>query len=686
MSSVEQTNRTGQEEAEDDAEASVGRLIRSQESFDKLNQYEIPQESPIIQRAIEHISPSKCTGCFFSVFPFFDWIQDYKLKKFLIDDAVSGITVGVMHIPQGLAYSMLAGVPPITGLYMAFFPVLIYIFMGTSRHVSMGTFSVVCLMTKAIVAAHAKPDTVDNNFDKPPDLSFSDAFVKPDNAELTSVQVAMVVCFAVGLWQVLMGLFRLGNISVLLSDTLVSGFSTAAAVHVLASQLGSLLGVKVGKYNSNFKVILVLRDVVMNIPSLNYVSLSLSLSVMAVLIIYTEIIKHRLEKRCHFPVPVEMLCIIIGTLLSAGLELNSKYNVKCVGNIPRGIPSPSLPAFWLLPDIIFHSLPIAVIGFTITLSMASILAKKGHYKVKANQEFIACGCGNLFASFFSCVPFAASLSRSLIQQNVGGKTQIASVFSCIFILLILLAIGPFFEQLPNCVLAAIVIVSLKGMFWQVKDFPGILRRSKLDAFVWLGTLLVSIFWDIDYGLGAGLFLSVLCVLLYGQQLKISILGKVPNNEIYLDTKHYLVAQELPGIKIIHISGSLHFANKNQLEKSCAKKLDLHSHHPPTVTISKDGENNPLNSQNESKIQSVILDMSSVSFVDPSAADSMSNLREDILHKLEGHLYLANCSPNVLEALKKFNFFSGDFPIYHYVFPSIHDAVLHAQQSSLSTGL
>lgn len=118
--------------------------------------------------------------------------------------------------------------------------------------------------------------------------------------------------------------------------------------------------------------------------------------------------------------------------------------------------------------MLFHSLPIAVVGFTITLSMASILAKKGHYRVQANQEFIACvsfnsilakhpmicklhfqGSGNLFASFFSCVPFAASLSRSLIQQNVGGKTQIASVFSCTFILLILLIIGPFFEPLPN---------------------------------------------------------------------------------------------------------------------------------------------------------------------------------------------------------------------------------------------
>ncbi|XP_065352120.1 prestin-like [Cloeon dipterum] len=666
------------QDEEVDFETPVIRVLRNQESFNKLNQYDVPPETPLIQKAMGQLSPGKCAGCMLSVFPFFGWIRSYNFKRDLVDDLVSGCTVGVMHIPQGLAYAMLAGVPPITGLYMAFFPVLIYIFMGTSRHVSMGTFSVVCLMTKAIVVAHAAPDTVDNNFETAPSLSFSDAFMEPENSQLTSVQVATVVCFAVGLWQVLMGLFRLGNISVFLSDTLVSGFSTAAAVHVLASQLGSLLGVQVGKHNSDFKVILVLRDVIKNISTLNVVSLSLSLSIMALLILYTEIIKPRVEKRCHYPFPMELMCIIIGTVLSISFDLGPLHGVKCVGNIPRGLPSPSFPAFWLLPDVIFHSFPIALVGFTITLSMASILAKKGHYKINANQEFLACGCGNLFASGFSCVPFAASLSRSLIQQNVGGKTQIASVFSCSLILLILLAIGPFFEKLPNCVLAAIVLVSLKGMFMQLKDFPCILRRSKLDAFVWMGSFVVSVFWDIDYGLGVGLLLSILCVLLYGQKMHVYTLGKVPDNDIYLDNKHYLAAKELPGVKIIHICGSLHFANKNQLEKRCSKIVKLHGH-APHVVVHKDGERRALNSDS---VHCVILDLSGVSFIDPSAADTLSTLRDDIYQKLEGKLLLANAPPNILEALKKYKYFSSSHPVNGNLFPSIHDAVLKAQELSL----
>jgi solute carrier family 26, other len=162
----------------------------------------------------------------------------------------------------------------------------------------------------------------------------------------------------------------------------------------------------------------------------------------------------------------------------------------------------------------------------------------------------------MFSSFFSCAPISASLSRSLVQQGVGGKTQVASLVACGLLLMVMLFIGPFFEPLPQvkfvlstyhrilmrhffqCVLAAIMVVTLKGMFLQVKDFPEILRKSKIEAVVWMGTFLVSILWDIDYGLGAGLLLSVLSAVLYGQKLQVQSLGLVPDSSIYLDAGCY----------------------------------------------------------------------------------------------------------------------------------------------------
>ncbi|XP_059491317.1 prestin-like isoform X2 [Neocloeon triangulifer] len=544
--------------------------MQTLENFQTVYKYKPEREIPFRERAKNKITTVKCSQIFLSTFPFFEWIKNYKFKEYFVNDVVAGCTIGIMHISQGLAASILAGVPPIVGLYMASFSAIFYTLMSTSRHISMGTIAIVCIMMKPIVLTHAKPETIDNNFETPPGLSWSEAFQKPENYELTSVQVVVVVCFAVGIWQILMGVFRLGIISVILSDTLVSGFSTAGATHIMFSQLGSLFGVNVGKHSSNFKIILISRDIITNIRTMNLVSFGISMSVMAVLIIFTEKIKPRLDKRFHFPFPIEMVCVIVCIVISMAFDLQGKYGVKCFGTIPRGLPPPSLPAFWLLPQVVVQSLPVAIVAFTITISMAKILSKKGHYKIEANQEFLAYGCSNVFSSFFSCIPVAGSMSRSLVQFNVGGKTQITSLVSSAFVMLVMVAIGPLFEPLPTCVLAAILIVTLKGMFWQVKDFPKILRRSKVDGFVWIGTFSVAILWDIDFGLAFGLFLSAASVLLYAQKLKVCVLGKVPFSDIYLDVQRYLIVEEVQGIKIIRISGSLHFANKNQLETKITK--------------------------------------------------------------------------------------------------------------------
>ncbi|XP_065352127.1 prestin-like [Cloeon dipterum] len=645
--------------------------MQTLEDFQILHKYEKTPELTFIQKAKAAIPGISVSQTFLSIFPFLGWMRQYKFKEYIVDDVVIGCTIGIMHIPQGLAAAILAGVPPVVGLYMASFPSIIYALMSTSKHISIGTIAIICIMVKPIVSLHAKPETVDSNFEKPPDLTWSEAIFKPENAELTSVQVATAVCFAVGVWQLLMGVFRLGIVSVILSDALVSGFSTAGATHIFSSQLGNLLGIEIAKHSSNFKVLLIFRDAVLNILTMNLVSFALSMSVMAVLITYSEVLKPRLEKVFRFPIPVEMFCIIICTLLSMAFDLENKYGVKCFGTIPRGVPAPSLPAFWFVPQIALQSLPIAIVGYAITISVATILAKKSKYEIRPNQEFLAYGCCNIFASFFSCIPVAGSISRSIVQHKVGGKTQIVSFVSCAFVLLVLVAIGPFFEPLPSCVLAAILIVTLKGIMWQVKDFPGIYRRSKSDGIVWMGTFFVAICWDTDYGLAAGLILSTFSVILHGQKLNICVLGRVPRIDTYLDKRYYSAAEEIPGVKIIYISGSLHFASKGQMVKKCTEIVNIRNQQLGVVK----------NDVEHEFTKDVIIDLSGVYFIDPSATDALKSLREDIQHFLNGSLYLANCPPMIQESLIRYKFFGPDCHINDCAFPTINDAVLFIQSSA-----
>lgn len=191
-----------------------------------------------------------------------------------------------------------------------------------------------------------------------------------------------------------------------------------------------------------------------------------------------------------------------------------------------------------MPSILIDSFPVAMVGYTVSVSMALIFAKKENYEIGFNQELFAMGTGNVFASFFSCFPFAASLSRSSIQYSVGGRTQIASVISCGLLAIVLLWVGPFFEPLPRCVLAGIIVVSLKGLLMQVTQLKSFWRQSWIDGMVWILTFLSVVLLAIDIGLLVGIVLSICCIFFRALKPYTCLLGNVPNTDIYLDVNRY----------------------------------------------------------------------------------------------------------------------------------------------------
>jgi MFS superfamily sulfate permease-like transporter len=202
---------------------------------------------------------------------------------------------------------------------------------------------------------------------------------------------------------------------------------------------------------------------------------------------------------------------------------------------------------------------VAIIAFSVCISLSKIFAKKHNYEVDANQELLAYGLSNFVSSFFLCYPAASSLSRSAVQDSMNGKTQLAGLISCCILLLVLLVIGPLFQSVPRCCLAAIILVALKGMFIHVKELPKLWHLSQWDSWTWIITALATIILDVDYGLVIGVAFSILSVIFRTQAPTSHLLGRIPKTDIYKNVDAYSTVEEVEGVKIFRYEGSVYYA-------------------------------------------------------------------------------------------------------------------------------
>ncbi|KAM3955755.1 solute carrier family 26 member prestin [Aphomia sociella] len=666
---TEKLNPNGWPQSRSSQQFNVVRRVYQQDVLNKDADYQVP-DKPLRYQCKKVVNNCGFGDCIVNSLPIARWLPKYSLKRDLIGDLVAGATTAVMHIPQGMAYALLAEVPPIVGLYMAFFPVLVYVFFGTSPHVSMGTFAVACLMAGKVVTQHATHVEFTNS-------TIIHTVSTLDAVEYAPLQVLSIVCLSVGIFQMLMWMLRLGAVSSLLSEPLVSGFTTAASFHVLASQLKDLFGVKIPKLSGNYKVVFTVIEVCKNLPALNVAALVISIITCLVIALNNELLKPWVSKRSRVPVPVELLAIVIGTIVSRFWGLKEQFNISLVGNIPTGLPVPQVPPVELFPSIAIDAFTITIVTYTITMSMALIFASKEKYEIDANQELLALGASNVFGSFFCCAPLCASLSRSYIQYQAGSKTCLTSLVSALLILCVLLWVGPFFEQLPRCVLASIIVVSLKGMFIQVKELSKFWKLSKLDAVVWLVTFLVTVLVNIDIGLGAGLAASVATLFCRSQKPYTCLLGRVLNTDLYLDTKRYRAAEELPGIKIFHYCGGLNFASKNLFRSTLFRKIgylkpaeDTHDE-VNNLTKSESYEWDPTIGN---RVQCVIVDATALSYVDVPGIKTLVSVHHELVSSNIA-LLLAGANGPVLEMIEKYNSLETE-RLQLDTFPTVHDAVVY----------
>uniref|UniRef100_A0A8C5R078 Solute carrier family 26 member 5 n=1 Tax=Leptobrachium leishanense TaxID=445787 RepID=A0A8C5R078_9ANUR len=677
---------------------------------------EFLQEQLHLRKNESQCTVKKAKSQLYSFLPILKWLPRYPVKEYLLGDIISGLSTGVMQLPQGLAYALLAAVPPVFGLYSSFYPVFLYTFFGTSRHISIGTFAVISLMIGGVAIRIAPDEQFQIMNTNSTNGTFNQENV--DARDALRVQVAVAITLISGLIQLLLGILRFGFVAIYLTEPLVRGFTTAAAVHVFTSQLKYLLGVNPTRYSGPLSVIYSFVSVFTNIKTTNVAALITGL-ICVLLLLGTKEINDRFKNKLPVPIPMEIIVVIISTGISAGMSLKDTYGVDVVGNIPTGFRPPALPDYSLFSAVFVDAVAIAIVGFSMTISMAKIFALKHGYTVSGNQELIALGLCNSIGSFFQTFAVTCSMSRSLVQESTGGNTQIAGLLSSFMVLLVIVVIGYLFEPLPQTVLAAIVMVNLKGMFKQFADIPHLWRTSKLELAIWVVSFLASVSLGLDYGLLVAVAFAIITVIYRTQSSEYRILGQVPNTDIYCDVEEYEEIKEYPGIKVFQANTSLYFANSElyvnalrkktgidpgalliakkkaqkrhakelkkakQTEKKATNDVEMAVKHElmddePITDISINGKNGSELEYFMSpaiNVHCIVLDFTPVNFVDSVGAQTLKSVRITVAQK----------SGLVVRDLTRLNFFDQSIK-KDLLFHSVHDAVVHFKYKACSSAL
>ncbi|XP_042324087.1 chloride anion exchanger isoform X2 [Sceloporus undulatus] len=528
----------------------VARPVYSDQSFDEEHQKVHRYHKNFVDhlRVCFSCTPQKAKKVALNLFPIVSWLPAYHFKDWILNDIVSGISTGLVAVLQGLAFALLVNIPPGYGLYAAFFPVVIYFFFGTSRHISVGPFPVLSLMVGGAVL-RVVPDTPDNN----------STLTNSSLIDQKRVMVAASVTVLAGIIQLLLGVLRIGFIVIYLSQSLISGFTTAAAIHVVMSQLKFIFQLPVPGYNTPLGIIWTLRDVFSQITDTNIADLVTSLIILVVVFAFKEL-NERFKAKLPAPIPIELIVTVIAAGLSYAFDFKNKYNVAVVGNLEKGFQAPVSPDMSILQSCVGDGFSIAIVGFAVAFSVAKVYSIKHDYPIDANQELIAFGISNIFGGSFKGFAASTSLSRSGVQESTGGKTQIAGFLSAIIVLIVILAIGHLLEPLQKSVLAALALGNLKGMLMQFKEIGVLWKKDKYDCFIWVVTFLAAILLGLDLGLAAGLGFELLTVIFRAQFPKCTLLANIGRKDIYRNRKDYTDIYEPEGVKIFRCPSPIFFAN------------------------------------------------------------------------------------------------------------------------------
>ena len=470
--------------------------------------------------------------------PILTWLPGYK-KEDLSGDFSAGLTVGVMLIPQGMAYAMIAGLPPVYGLYAALIPQVVYAIFGTSRHLGVGPVAMDSLLVAAGVSVISEAGT--ENY----------------------ITLAILLAFMMGVTQLALGLFRMGFLVNFLSKPVISGFTSAAALIIALNQLKHLVGVDIARNNNIF---IILYDAILKFNEFHWISISIG-------IIGILVLKN--SKKLHKSIPGALVAVVLSILVVKFLNLDT-YGVKIVGEVPQGMPAFAIPVIGSshFNELIPIALTLALIAFMEAISVAKALQAKhkDEYQIDANQELIGLGMANVVGSFFSCYPTTGGFSRSAVNEQSGARTNLAAIISAILIALTLLFLTPLFYYLPKAILAAIIMVAVIGLI-DIK-FPVLLWKTKKEDLIMLLVAFgVTLGLGIKEGIGVSVVISLLAMIYRSTKPHYAILGKMSTSKEYRNIERFKDAEIREDVLVIRYDADLYFANTNHFIETLTQEVD-----------------------------------------------------------------------------------------------------------------
>lgn len=632
-------------------------------------------------------------------FPILKWLPRYRFKDWIIGDSMSGLIVGILLVPQSIAYSLLAEQDPIYGLYTSFFSSIIYALLGSSRHISVGMFGVLCLLVGQVVDKELTLAGYNSGTNLTTLVLMDNSTGPVCDRSCYAIMVGATLTFTAGVYQVLMGLLQVGFVSVFLSDSLLSGFATGASLTILTSQVKYLLGLRFPRVQGWGSLIRTWISLFTNLGKTNVCDLITSIVCLLVLV-PTKELNDRFKAKLKAPIPFELFVVIIATLASHFGQFKETYMSDVAGEIPTGFMAPQLPNWSLIPNIALDAFSIAIVGFAITVSLSEMFAKKHGYVVDANQEMYAIGFCNIIPSFFRCFTTSAALTKTLVKESTGCQTQLSALVTALVLLLVLLVIAPLFYSLQKCVLAVIIIVNLRGALRKFGDIPKMWRVNRVDTIIWLVTMATSALINTELGLLVGVLVSAFCVLGRTQGAQVLQLGQAGDREVFEDLASYKGLQTSPGVAVFRYSAPIYYANQALFKKSLYRNVGLDPLKEKARRKKLDKQKKQKQGREEKKqemevstdvyllqhstFHTLIIDCGPVMFLDTAGVNALKEVCKDY-NDLGVCVLLAQCSTSVIDSLRSGGYYDPKTGAKEIQFYTVGDAISYAQSLKLQNG-
>lgn len=505
----------------------------------------------------------------FRFFPFLNWVKGYQISTFR-SDAIAGVTVAVVLIPQAMAYAMLAGLPPVYGLYAAAVTPFVGALWGSLRQLGTGPIAIMSLLVLTTLTPIAEPGS--RQF----------------------IELAFLLAFMVGILYIGIGLFRLGLVMFFISHSAVKGFTAAAALIIIATQLPQFLGITVSHHEYIFPRLV---EILKGLPALHIPTSAIGLLALGIIFGVQKFRKN---------LPAGLIALVVATIIICVYELHLG-GVAIIGKIPGGLPSFTVPPLDVetISSLLGPAVVIALVSFAETYSVGKAISSQTKQKVDVDQEFIGQGLANLIGSFFQSYPVSGSFSRTAINFATGAKTGISSVITSLSVVLALLFLTPLFTYIPKAALAALVISAVLLLF-HPKEVFALWKMNRHDGIVAVTVFVLALLTKPDYALLIGVTISLMFFLWKTMHPRIVRLTKDPELNMFVNADVY-EKPNCPQILYLRCDNAIYFANAEYTVEHLLSSLDEQS----------------------TSIKFLLLDFQAVGFIDITGINELRVLLEEV---------------------------------------------------------